>query len=163
MKKLLLICLLITVTSNLFAQNLPAFDEIKLDKKEDYKNADTAVMQAANFILSTPIDQNAELRQKAAHFVIKWMQGTPYHTFSLEQNAIQYLSDNVDLMFVYMAAMAKDALQHQSDDLKALTINGVKTLLVYVNNPANNVKKDKNLKKLTEENDKGNLDNFLNL
>jgi hypothetical protein len=43
------------------------------------------------------------------------------------------------------------------------TINGVKVLLAYINNPANNVKIGKGLKKLSDENNKGNLERFLNL
>jgi hypothetical protein len=163
MKKLLLIFTLIISTSKLFAQNLPHFDQYKFDEKSEYKLADTAVLQTANFLLSTPIDQNVPTRLKAGQFVMRWMEGTPDYTFSLEQTPIKYLSGNVDLMLLYMTSMAKYALENKSNDVKVTTINGVKILLGYVNNPANDVKKDKNLKKLSDVNDKGNLDDFLNL
>jgi hypothetical protein len=163
MKKLLLFFLFVAASGNLFAQNLPQFDQYKLNKPGDFKLADSAVLQTANFLLSTPIDQNVNMRLKAGHFVMKWMQGTPDYTFSLEQNAIKYLSDNVDLMLLYMTSMAKYSLEAKSDDAKVTTINGVKILLNYINNPANDVKKDKNLKKLSDANDKGNLEGFLNL
>ena len=163
MKKLLLIFILLIATSKLFAQNLPRFDQYKFDEKSDYKLADTAVLQTANFLLSTPIDQNIPTRLKAGQFVMRWMEGTPDYTFSLEQTPIKYLSGNVDLMLLYMTSMAKYALENKSNDVKVTTINGVKILLGYVNNQANDVKIDKNLKKLSVENDKGNLENFLNL
>jgi len=163
MKKLLLIFILLIATSKLFAQNLPRFDQYKFDEKSDYKLADTAVLQTANFLLSTPIDQNIPTRLKAGQFVMRWMEGTPDYTFSLEQTPIKYLSGNVDLMLLYMTSMAKYALENKSNDVKVTTFNGVKILLGYVNNPANDVKKDKNLKKLSDENNKGNLENFLDL
>jgi hypothetical protein len=163
MKKLLFICLLVTAASNLFAQNLPQYDQFKFDKKEDYKLADSAVLQTANFLLSAPIDQNTALRLSAGHFVMKWMEGTPEYTFTLDQNAIKYLSDNVDLMMLYMTSMAKYALQNKASDINDITLNGVIILLEYINNPANNVKKDKNLKKLSDANDRGYLESFLNL
>ena len=163
MKKLLLIFILIISTSKLFAQNLPQFDQYKFDEKSEYKLADTAVLQTANFLLSTPIDQNIPVRLKAGQFVMRWMEGTPDYTFSLEQNPIKYLSGNVDLMLLYMTSMAKYALENKSNDVKVTTFNGVKILLGYVNNPANDVKKDKNLKKLSDENSKGNLEYFLDL
>ena len=125
--------------------------------------ADSAALQTANFLLSNPIDQNVPTRLKAGQFVMRWMEGTPDYTFSLEQNAIRYLSGNVDLMLMYMASMAKYALETKSNDVKITTINGVKILLGYVNSPINNVKKDKNLKKLSDANDKGNLEDLLNL
>jgi hypothetical protein len=163
MKKLFIFFLLIISAGTCFAQNLPKFDQYKFDTTSDYKLADSAVLQTANFLLSTPIDQNVPTRIKAGQFVMRWMEGTPDYTFSLEQNAIKYLSGNVDLMLLYMTSMAKYALETKANDVKIITINGIKTLLTYVNNPVSNVKKDKNLKKLSDANDKGNLESFLNL
>jgi hypothetical protein len=162
MKKLLFIFILIATANRLFAQDLPPLDQYKFDKDADYKRADSVILQTANFLLSTPIDQNIPNRQKAGHFVMQWMEGTPEYTFSLDQNAIKYLSDNVDLMLLYMTSMAKYALEAQSNDPKITTLNGVKILLTYVQQPANNVKKDKNLKRLVEANDKGDLEEVLN-
>ena len=163
MKKLLVFFLLIISASTCFAQNLPKFDHYKFNKDSDYKLADSAVLQTANFLLSTPIDQNIPVRLKAGQFVMRWMEGTPDYTFSLEQAPIKYLSGNVNLMLLYMTSMAKYALETKANDVKIITLNGVKTLLAYVNSPVSDVKKDKNLKKLSDENDKGNLENFLNL
>ena len=163
MKKLLVFFLLIISASTCFAQNLPKFEQYKFNKDSDYKLADSAVLQTANFLLSTPIDQNSPTRIKAGQFVMRWMEGTPDYTFSLEQNAIKYLSGNVDLMLLYMTSMAKYALETKSTDVKVITINGVKTLLAYVNSPTSGVKKDKNLKKLSDANNRGNLEGFLNL
>jgi hypothetical protein len=163
MKKLLLILLLTTVTGKLFAQVVPAFDQYKFNADSDYKVADSIVLQTANYLLSTPIDQNESTRLKAGHFVMQWVEGTPNYTFALEQNAIRYLSDNVDLMLLYVTSMAKYALVAHSNDPKANTINGVKVLLTYINNSANNVKMDKSLKRLSDANDKGKLERFLNL
>lgn len=164
MKKLLIILMLTaTTTGKLFAQQVPPFGQYKLNNDKDFKMADSIVLRTATFLLSTPIDQNVAVRLKAGHFVMKWMEGTPDYTFSLEQNAIKYLSGNVDLMLLYMASMAKYALETKSNDVKVTTINGVKILLGYVNNPANDVKMDKKLKKLSDANNKGNLDEFLNL
>jgi hypothetical protein len=163
MKKLLIFFLLIISIGTGFAQSLPKFDQYKFNKDSDYKLADSAVLQTANFLLSTPIDQNIPVRLKAGQFVMRWMEGTPDYTFSLEQAPTKYLSGNVHLMLLYMTSMAKYALETRSSDVKAITINGVKTLLAYVNNPVSNVKKDKNLKKLSDANDKGNLEYFLSL
>ena len=163
MKKLFIFFLLIISVGTGFAQNLPKFDQYKFNNTGDYKLADSAVLQTANFLLSTSSDQNISTRKKAGQFVMRWMEGTPDYTFSLEQNAIKYLSGNVDLMLLYMTSMAKYALENNSNDVKVTTINGVKILLAYVNNPASNVKIDKTLKKLSDANDKGNLENFLNL
>lgn len=164
MKKILLICFLIAATAGtLFAQSLPQFGQFKLEKGNDFKLADSAVLQSANYLLATPIDENKESRVAAAQFLMKWMDGTPDYTFTLDENSTKYFLQNTDLMIVYMASLTKYAMQNKPRTSKTITINAIKMLLAYINNPANNVKKDSGLKQLSAANDKGELESFLNL
>lgn len=165
MKKLLLMCLLgLCINAKLSAQNLPQYDNIRLEAKEDYKQADSVVMLATNYILSTPIDKTNTGRLKSMQFLIKWMTGTPDYSFSLDENTVKYFVNDADLMGTYMAALSKSALQNKpGTDNKTLTLNAVKMLLAYVNNANNNVTVTKPLKKLSEANDNGQLASFLKL
>ena len=165
MKKLFLICLLgICITTSLSAQNLPQYDNIKLEAKEDYKRADSVVLQASNYLLTTPIDKTNIGRLKSMQFLIKWMTGTPDYSFSLDENTVKYFVNDADLMGTYMAALSKSALQNKpGTDNKTLTLSAVKILLVYMNNTNNNVTVTDPLKKLSEANDNGQLVSFLKL
>ena len=66
-------------------------------------------------------------------------------------------------MMVYIASMAKYAIQNKQRNSKLITINAIKSLLAYINDPANNVKKTNDLKELSQANESGQLESFLNL
>jgi len=163
MKRILLICVFAFVVCNVFAQSLPQFDQVKLQKTKDYKLAEPTVVQTADFIIATPIDKNTDTKTIAAQFLMKWMDGTPDFTFTLDENSTRYFLQNNELMMVYVASMAKYAIQNHARNTKTITINAIKSLLAYINDPANNVKKTDELKELSQANDNGKLESFLNL
>ena len=163
MKRILLVCVFAFVACNVFAQSLPQFDEIKLQKTKDYKLAEPAVVQTADFIISTPIDKNTDTKTIAAQFLMKWMDGTPDFTFTLDENSTRYFLQNNELMMVYVASMAKYAIETKQHNSKTNTINAIKSLLSYINDPANNVKKTNDLIELSQANQNGQLESFLNL
>lgn len=163
MKRILLICLLVFAVGDVFAQSLPQFNQIKLQSNKDCKLAEPQVLQTANFILATPIDTNGSLRTVAAQFLMKWMDGTQDYTFTLDENSTRSFLQNNDLMMVYVASMAKYAILNKPRNSKAITINAIKNLLAYINDPANKVIKTDGLKDLSQANDKGELESFLNL
>ena len=163
MKRILIICVFAFVACNVIAQSLPQFADIKLQKSKDYKLAEPAVVQTADFIISTPIDKNTDTKTIAAQFLMKWMDGTPDFTFTLDENSTRSFLQNNELMMVYVASMAKYAIQNKPRNTKAITLNAIKSLLAYINDPANNVKKTDELKELSQANDNNQLETFLNL
>jgi len=163
MKRLLFICLLIFGGAKSFAQILPAFSQVKLEKIKDYKAAEPVVVQTADYVLATPIDQNVEAKKAAAQFLMKWMDGTADYTFTLDENSTKNFLQNAGLVEVYLAAMSKFAIENKPKLSKNITIHAIKDLLTYINNPANNVTKNEDLKALAEANDKNELESFLNL
>jgi len=162
MKRLLLICLLI-FAGGAFAQTLPAFRQVKLEKIKDYKAAEPVVVQTADYVLATPIDQNIEAKKAAAQFLMKWMDGTADYTFTLDENSTKSFLQNAGLVEVYLASMSKFAIENKPKLSKTITINAIKNLLAYINNPANNVIQTDDLKALSEANDRNELESFLNL
>jgi len=162
MKRLLLICLLI-FAGGAFAQTLPAFSQVKLEKIKDYKAAEPVVVQTADYVLATSIDQNIEAKKAAAQFLMKWMDGTADYTFTLDENSTKSFLQNAELVEVYLAAMSKFAIENKPKLSKSITIHAIKDLLAYINNPANKVIQTDDLKALAEANDRNELESFLNL
>ena len=163
MKRLLFICFLIFAGESAFAQTLPAFSQVKLEKAKDYKAAEPVVEQTAEYVLATPVDQNVEAKKAAAQFLMKWMDGTSDYTFTLDENSTKSFLQNTGLVVVYLASMSKFAIESKPKMSKTITIHAIKNLLTYINNPANNVTKTDDLKALSEANDKNELESFLNL
>lgn len=163
MKKPIFVLLFFFLGSSVFAQ-LPDFDSIILEKKEDYTaNADDAALQAARYLLTHPIEKDNLDRLKCMAYVIKWMSGTPHYTFSLDEQATRFAKKNDDLLVLYMAAMARFALENKADakDEEKVKLNAVQSIVEYARNKDNKVKLNSELKKAIEAYDKGELADYL--
>ena len=163
MKKLLLIFTLFYFNYGM-TQSLPNFDEIKLESGIDYKASETYSLTAANYILSTPYLKDDLSRLKSLQFIITWMEGTPDYSFTLDKVTSTVTKGNDDLLGIYLACMVKYCLENTSNskDEKLVKLGSVKLLLAYCENPSNNIKLTKQLKKLSEANQKGELEKELN-
>lgn len=159
MKKIF-IALLVFCCNHSFCQITPNYDNIKLVDKTDYQVAEPSVMQAANYILSTPFEKNDLTRLRSLQFIIKWMTGTPDYSFSLDDVASKIAKGNDNILGVYMVCMTKYCLENKasSKDLGLVKLNSLKLLIAYCDDSKNNLKPTKQLKKLSEANQKGELE-----
>lgn len=166
MKKLLFALLFALVANISLAQNLPDYDAIKLENKEDYDSAaEAAALQAADFLFSTPMEKNSLDRLQSLAYIIKWMSGTPAYTFSLDAQAIKFAKKDNDLLGMYMAAMTKFVLENKADskDQNKIKLHAVKMIISYVKDEKNKVKINGELKKAIEADEKGELAAYLKI
>jgi len=166
MKNLFLFLLFGIAFNSSFSQNLPDYSSIKLEVKEDYNSvANNAALQAANYILATPVDKKNNDRLKSIVYVIKWMTGTPDYNFTLDEKYTKFAKKNDDLLMLYMVAMAKFVLENNTDskDQNKIILNAVKLIVAYVKDSKNNVKINNELKKMIEADDNGKLSDYLKL
>lgn len=166
MKSCILVFLLGIFFNVSFAQTLPDYSSIKLNAKEDFNStANDAALQAANYILSSPIDNKNNDRLKSLSYIIRWMQGTPDYNFSLDDQATKFAKNSDELLGLYMAAMTKYVLENNADskDQNKIKLNSVMLVVSYSRDPKNNVKLNKELKNLIKADDKGQLAEYLKL
>ncbi len=165
--KTLIFGLLFGLLSNIsLAQNLPDFDAIKIEQKEDFNSTtDDAALQASNFLLSTPLAKDNLDRLKSLQYIIKWMSGTPDYNFTLDEQATKFAKKNDDLLGLYMAAMAKYVLENKADskDQNKIKLNAVKLIIAYAKDQKNNVKLNSELKKAIEADEQGQLATYLKI
>lgn len=156
--------LLVFCLNNCFSQTLPAdLESIKLEEKADYKAAEPAVTQTANYLLSVPHVKKEPNQVLAVQFLIKWMTGTPDYSFPIDKGVMDMIKGNEELLSYYMACMTKYGTENPQNakDEKLLKLNAVKLLLAYCEDEKNNLKMSKQLKKLSEANKKGELEKEL--
>src|SRR5436190_20473033 len=110
--KLTILILAFVFSLNTFAQTLPNFDIIKLEKAPDYKLAEPYALQTANFILSTPFKKEDKDKINSLNFIGKWMNGTPDYSFALGDIEDKIGKDN-DVIALYMVAKAKYILENK--------------------------------------------------
>jgi hypothetical protein len=164
MKTLILGLLLGVLSPVAFAQSLPDFGAIKLEKKEDFNPAaDNAALQAANYLLSTPLDKNSIDRLSAAQYVLKWMSGTPDYTFAIDERATKFTKKDTDLLGLYLAAMTKSVLEDKASakDQNKIMLNALKSVAAYAKDKANKVKLNSELKKIIAADEQGKLAEYL--
>jgi hypothetical protein len=158
MKKIVFI-LLACSTSFAFAQNATDLESIKLESAADCEAAEPYALQASSYLFTKPFEKNDLTRLKSLQFIIKWMSATPAYKFTLDGVAEKLLKGNDELLGLYMGAMTKYTLENKSSagNFDVVKLNSITMLLNYCENPANNIKMTKNLKKLSEAKANGQL------
>jgi hypothetical protein len=144
-------------------QTVPNFDIIKLEKASDYKAAVPFVLQTANYLLSTPFRNDNKDKTNSLQFLGKWMNGTTDYAFVFGDVVDKIGKGNNDLIGLYMAAMTKYTLENKAaaKDPKVVELNSFILLLNYCENKDNNMKMSKQVKKLSEAKEKGQLEEAL--
>lgn len=158
MKKCFILLLVLTSFAS-FAQT--DFSKVKLTNNAELKAAEKSVMEASNYLLSTPLDAKDAKRAAAEKFINDWEVGTEDYSFIIQDQFIEKLeSDSKGLKGIYLATMAKITLENpkENEDVPGLMIKGVKGVLAYAEKPANKVQMTETIKKLIEINKKGELE-----
>jgi hypothetical protein len=160
--KLTILTLTLFFGMGAFAQTVPNFDAIKLEKAPDYKLAEPYVLQTANYILTTPYKKEDKDKINALRFMGKWMNGTPDYSFALGDMEDK-IGNDVDLLGLYMVSKAKYMLENKANakDPKMVKLNATILLLDYCGHKDNQVRMTKQLKKLAEAKEKGQLEQAL--
>ena len=145
------------------AQTLPNFELIKLEKTADYKKAEPFVLQTATYLLSIPFKSENTDRYNSLRFISQWMNGTTDYSFVLGDMIEKIGKGNNDHLGVYIAAMTKYTLENKlaAKNAAVVKLNAMILLLNYCENKDNNLKLSKQLKKLAEAKEKGQLEQAL--
>ena len=162
-RKIFFITLLCFACAHVHAQSIPNLDIIKLDHAPDFKAAEPFALQTSIYLLTTPFDKENKDRVKGLQFLIRWMSGTPDHSFIIDNVESKVAKGDDDILSLYLAALTRYTLENKdaAKDNKTLTLHAVILLLDYCENKANNIKMPKQLKKLSEARTRGELEKAL--
>ncbi|MFA5540271.1 MAG: hypothetical protein WC984_01200 [Bacteroidales bacterium] len=157
MKKLLLTIFLMTASICSFSQefNLPDY-QIQSPKDCDKYNND--VLNAIDWLISTPPNKELKKQQKTKEFLIQWMTETKAVSIYLDTDIVNFFEKNEDLLIIFMCGSTKYALKNnvKSDKLE-MSIAGIELCIDYYNKNINLLKKDKNLEKYIKMKNNGTL------
>jgi hypothetical protein len=148
---------------NLTAQTIPNFDLIKLEKISDYKKAEPFVILSANFILSTPFKIDNKDRYNSLRFISQWMNGTTDYSFVMNDIIEKIGKGDNDHLAIYVSALSKYTIENKPvvKDANKIKVEAMTTLLNYCQDKNNNLRLTKQLKKLAEAKEKGQLEQAL--
>ena len=163
MKKTILFFLLFSIgISYSYSQDLPNLKHVKLNKRSNYKGTDALVLRVTAYLFATPIDKKNMSRTEAGQFLIKWMNGTPDHTFLLEDKETEFFNTDSDLMLMYMAGFTKFALENPTiKEQKVLVLGALQLVLPYLDKQISKKTWSAILWQLNDANKKGQLEEYL--
>lgn len=162
MKKVALFALLLLANCYAFSQELPNLKQVKLNKNSQYRAAEPIAIKVIGYLFATPINKKNKARTEAGQFLIKWMDGTPDFTFSLQDKETSFFNTDSDLMLMYMAGLTKFTLENPTiKDQKTLIIGAMKNALPYLSAQEDKKVWSAALWQLNEAYQKGKLEAFL--
>jgi hypothetical protein len=128
---------------------------------QDYITYEPEVVKAIDWLEKTPWAEQVKKRDEAKAFVLRWIDGSPEVSITLNSEVAQLAKNNPQLLGSYMYGYAKYAILHKSDfsDTKAKAA-GVKGLLDKYTTQTNHKQNDE-VEKVIAINKDNKLDNWI--
>lgn len=153
----LLFIVCVTIAQQSFAQQL--LTELP-ETKEQFIASEKQLLATIDWLENTPFDQEEKKRLQQKALLVAWLTNSPTVTLEINANVLTFTKKNPDLMIIFMGGWTRYALQNEysKDNIKG-SLAGIKsTIKVY---KALSLKKDKEMQKLIELEDKGELENWV--
>ena len=160
MRKLLFVAsVLSTILS--FGQDYTVPVNYSLVSKEDYTKYEKDMVEAARWLVITPLDEQKQKRQQVSAFVFKWINGSPTVSVELNTNIMDLDDKNPGMMIIFMASCAKYVLENNySKDMRAKHRYAL-IELITVYKSGKGIRKDKKMDRLVKHYEEGKLDQWL--
>ena len=152
MNKFLCFLLFLFISNMAVCQTAYPYQDIKLEKPSDYKAMEPLALTTAKSLLSIPFSADDANRKQAVEFLSTWASGTTTCQFYMK-GVVEEISTESDLLSIYLAAMVKFTLENRIEAVNPLVVekNSCRLVLAYCDNPVNNFKLKKKVRKLLEK------------
>ena len=155
----MLICLLFVSTS-LLAQEVKIPNDLKLENAEDYKKTEQLVLNSTEWLIKTPISENASKRKEINAFLMKWMSGSP--TVSIELISGIVPLDCADCLISFMSGWTKYSLENDYSKNKVeCAAAGAENAIEFYEKNKSELGKNSDMEKLIKQKKKGNLKKYI--
>lgn len=164
MKRVVLTLLVFCVVVNVYAQQVPDYSSVNTGTKaEQAVKADEVALQAAEYLLATPMDSNDNTIKEAASYLFRWMTMAPDYTFNIDEACEHMYGGDPALLPILLAAMVEYEMKHpdNKNNAEKVRVNATKGLIAYAQNPKNNVVMHDDLKGAAKADKKGKLAKYL--
>ncbi len=160
--KTLFSILLCFIAFSAFSQATSQYDNIPLNSAANYRKAEPEVILAADYVYSTPIDKENTNRKNTIAFIMKWMAGTSDYSFGMDETIRKIAGNDNDFLGMYFVCLAKYALSKGTDvDRDSLKYNAYVMLATFCENPDNNYKPNREIKKMIDAKNQNTLQEYL--
>ena len=161
MKRLTLTVIFAAFTFGLVAQDFEVPQNYKFEKAEDYAAYEKDVINCFNWLMNTPINEEASKRKEANAFLFKWMSGSPNVHLEIKPGIVTFMNQP-DLFMIFMGGWTKYSLESKDfDDKVEGNMAGINSVIKFYSKNKDLIKKDKNVEKYIKMKEKGKLRNYI--
>jgi hypothetical protein len=162
MKHLLILSFIVISFSTVYAQEFSVPEIVDFKNEADYAKYEKDAIACADWLENTPLNQDRDKRAKANAFMIKWISGSPAVSIGIDEMVTKLADKNEQFLVLFMSGWTRYALENNySKDNKRGYLEGLKSV-VNVYKKGIDIKKDKDVEKFVELNDKGELEVWVN-
>ncbi|MFM2306797.1 MAG: hypothetical protein RLZZ367_1466 [Bacteroidota bacterium] len=159
MKHILLVFLL-AFTSVAYTQQYFYLEDVKLKKKEDFKENEGNVLKAISYLTSTPIDESNFDRKACIRFIIRYAEKTPFVSISVGDPISKIADNNTELLIMYMGLYMKAAFANEEGTQQQLDVEVYTAIYRYVK-AGNNIMSNAAIKKLIVAGDNNQIEEYV--
>lgn len=158
---LLLIGALALGTTNTYAQDFECPKNYSLEAAADYTKYEKDIIAAANWLKTTPLNEQTQKRKEVSAFVIKWLSGSSTVNVEIVPVIMDFDKENPGMMMIYMASSARFVLENNySKDVRGKYKSAlIDMMMVYKSGKG--IKKDKKMDELVKSIESGKMDEWI--
>jgi len=161
MKKLTLILIFTSITFGLFSQEFEIPKGYSLEVADDYAKYENDIIKCIDWLMETPINEQASKRKDANAFLLKWMSGSPYMHLEIKQEIVTFMT-TPELLMVFMGGWTKYSLVNKDfDNQIAGSIAGIDAVIEFYSKNKQFIKKDRNVEKYIKMKNKETLKEYV--
>jgi hypothetical protein len=159
-KHFLAFALFFTTCFTSFSQTDELLDALPTTKDE-FINSEKKVLATINWLENTPLDQEADKRKAQNALLVAWITNSPTVTLEISAGVLTFTKKNSELLIVFMGGWTKYSLEnnYSKDKIKG-NLAGIQSA-IKVYKKGISLKKDKEMQKLIELDEKGELEKWV--
>jgi len=151
MKKTFLILLFSLISIGVFSQEFEAPKNFEPKLKEDYAPFEPQILDAINWSLNTPLNEQSEKRQEVYAFFMKWITGTPSVSIELRAKHLKFSEKSPDLLVPFIMGWTKYTLENNySRDIIKGNEAGIITAVKFYEDNKKHLKRNKEIESLSK-------------
>jgi hypothetical protein len=157
LKSMLAFSLLLSLHTTAQDLQLPKLPETK----EEFINSEKDFITAEKWLETTPVGTNMDYRKLADAWVIAWLINSPTVTVGVRASIMKAFDKNKQLTGLFMAGYGRYCLEnnYSKEELKGATAGLKAVFNCYL--LGGDIKKDKGLEKLIEQDKDGKLEDWV--
>jgi len=149
---------------NLTDYQPPSLRRLRMEKVEDFERYEPQILEAIQFIKSTPINTTDERRDKAIRFFFRWLDGSASAIIEVNPYVGTLIKKNEGLFVLFFTGWTEFVLNDKSQKRNYLDANvaGVESVLTYYQKGEKfGIRKDKQVIQMLKLQQEGKLKEFI--